>query len=45
LWDIGARLSAIKPDDYPLAPGVHPAGEAVRLYYRRWRGVTKTGID
>src|SRR3989304_5983598 len=26
LWDIDAHLTDVKPDDYPLAPGVCPAG-------------------
>ena len=40
-----ARLTDIKPDDYPLAPGVRPAGSPVRLFYPRWQREAKTGTD
>jgi Protein of unknown function (DUF2889) len=29
LWDIEAHLTDIKPEDFPLAPGVRPAGSPV----------------
>ena len=29
LWDIEGHLTDVKPEDYPLAPGVRPAGSPV----------------
>jgi len=35
LWDIEAHLTDVKPDDYPLAPGVRPAGSPVHEMWIR----------
>ncbi|MBE0614792.1 MAG: DUF2889 domain-containing protein [Burkholderiales bacterium] len=35
LWDIEAHLTDVKPEDYPLAPGVRPAGSPVHEMWVR----------
>jgi len=44
LWDIEAHLTDIKPEDYPLASGVRPAGSPVHDMWLRLTIDRKTNV-